>query len=147
MKQSMPRWFAALCVAVLLLCSALVTFFLFQQSAASAAIADLQGQLKIKQGQLRKQQMEYDEYLAALPLVQAELAEIQPQADAAYAWEQDLRAQRKTLRAENAALSEELTALQSEAGDAAAIAQQTAEAYRLLDDALLQMQTLIQSLQ
>ena len=40
--------------------------------------------------------------------MQAEVAELQPQADAAYAQEQELRQQRKDLRAENAALSDEL---------------------------------------
>ncbi len=146
MKQ-MPRWFAALCVTVLLLCSILVPALLFHQAGTRAMIVEVQGNLEIRRGQLRKQQSEYAQYLEALPQVQSELAEVQPQADAAYAKEQELRALRKALRTENADLADELATLQNAADDVNEVALQSAEACRLLDDALLQLQTLIQRLQ
>ena len=138
MKKVIPRWFAVLLVAVLLLCSAVVALSLFREAALRRQLSDMQASLTAAQGRLRKQQQEYDEYIAALPEVQAELAEVQPKAAAAYEQEQALRQQRKELRAENAALAEELAALQA----------QTAEDgtgdLQALENALTYLQTLQQ---
>lgn len=144
MKKAIPRWFTALLVAVLLLCSAVVALTLFREASLTAQINDVQTSLTAAQGRLRKQQQEYAEYTAALPEVLAELAEIQPQAAAAYEQEQALRQQRKDLRAENAALAEELSALQSQSALDSSNAAQTADALTYLQNALADINALQQ---
>ena len=99
-------------------------------------IADVQTNLEAVQGRLRKQQQEYAQVIEDLPKVQAELAALQPQADDAYEQEQALRQQRKDLRAENALLADELSALLAQADDASAQALQTAQAIDHLIQAL-----------
>ena len=66
--------------------------------------AYLELQLETSRSRERKQQMEYDAVAEALPLAQAELEELQPQADAAKETENALRAQRKQLRSDVASL-------------------------------------------
>ena len=75
-------------------------------------------------------------------MVQAQLAEMQPIADAAYEQEQALRQQRKDLRAENATLAEEIAALQAAADAASDEGQQTAAAIVRLQNALEMLQEL-----
>lgn len=136
MSKPLPKWLTAILVAALLLCSVTVAGTIFHQAAATEKISQLQANLEAVQGRLRKQQAEYDEYLAALPVIELELAAIQPQADEAYAKEQALRQQRKELRAENAALSDELTVLLSQADAAAEEASAVAQAVAALQQAL-----------
>ena len=93
MKKAIPRWFTALLVAVLLLCSAVVASSLFYEASLRGQISDVQQTLSAVQGRLRKQEQEYAEYVAALPAVLAELSEVEPQAAAAYDQEQLLRQQ------------------------------------------------------
>lgn len=141
MKTSMPRWFTALLVAVLILCSVTVAAFLFHQAKVTEDIAQAKISLEAVQGRLRKQQQEYAEALEALPAALAELETLQPQAQAAYEQEQSLRQQRKDLRAENAAQADEiaaLTAKKAEDSDAAA----TLEAIQQLEAALSALQQL-----
>lgn len=142
MKKPFPRWFAALVVAVLLLCSAVVAASLFREAALRQEIADVQTSLNAAQGRLRKQQQEYAEYMAALPAVLQELETVQPQADAAYAQEQLLRQQRKELRAENAALADEIAALQARTAEGSEEVTQTLDAVTQLQNALQAIQTL-----
>ena len=136
MFKPLPKAFAALLVAALLLCSATVAGTIFHQAVMAEKITQVQANLSAVQGRLRKQQAEYDEYLAALPQVELELAAIQPQANEAYAHEQALRQERKELRAENAALSDELTTLLNQADAASDEAAATAQAVQRLQDAL-----------
>ena len=136
MFKPLPKTLVALVVAALLLCSATVAGTLFHQAGMTQQISQLQANLEAVQGRLRKQQAEYAEYTAALPQVEMELAVLQPQADEAYAQEQALRQQRKDLRAENAALNDELTMLLSQADAAADEARATAQAVMALQDAL-----------
>ena len=139
-----PRWFSAMLVAVLLLCSAVVASTLFHQAALEEQIAGVQTSLSAAQGRLRKQQQEYAEYVAALPTVQAELAQIEPQAQAAYDLEQALRQQRKALRAENADLADQIAALNALTAENSADATQTLEALQQLQNALNTLQALQQ---
>ena len=97
MFKPLPKALTALVVAVLLLCSATVAGTIFHHAAMTEKISQVQANLEAVQGRLRKQQAEYDEYLAALPQVELELAAIQPQANEAYAHEQALRQERKEL--------------------------------------------------
>lgn len=136
MKQPLSRVFSAVLVAALLLCSVTVAFCVFHEAAMVQKIADVQINLEAVQGRLRKQQQEYAEYQALLPQVEAELAALQPQAEAAYEQEQSLRQQRKDLRAENAALSDELNTLLAQADEASADAALTAQALEHLAQAL-----------
>ncbi len=130
------RSLKALVVAALLVCCAMVVFSLFHEADMTARISDLQVKLEAVQGRLRKQEMEYQQALEALPLVQAELAETSPKAQAAYEQEQLLRQQRKDLRTEKTALEAELAELLLAADEAGEDAQRTAEAILRLQNAL-----------
>ena len=142
MKKPLSRVFTAVLVAALLLCSMTVATCIFHEAAMVRKIADVQTNLEAVQGRLRKQQQEYAEYQALLPQVEAELAALTPQAEEAYAKEQALRQQRKDLRAENAALADDLNALLAQADEASAEAIQTAQALDHLADALAQLSAL-----
>ncbi len=67
-------------------------------------LADIELSLETSYGREKKQQYEYDEVTAELPLTRAELTETQPLADEAAAVVTALKEERKTLRAEKAAL-------------------------------------------
>ena len=136
MKRPLPIAFAALLVAVLLLCGATVTGTLFHQAAVMEDISQLSANLEAVQGRLRKQEAEYAQVLEDLPRVLAELEAVQPEADAAYAQEQALRQQRKELRAENSALADELAALQAQAEVSSLDDAQTVQALTHLVEAL-----------
>ncbi len=69
-------------------------------------LADIELSLETSYGREKKQQFEYDEVTAELPLTRAELAETQPLADEAAAAVTALKEERKTLRAEKKALEE-----------------------------------------
>lgn len=140
MNNSFPKVFAALLVAVLLLCAASVTGTLFHQSAVLEEISQLSANLDAVQGRLRKQQAEYAQALEALPQVLAELDAVQPEADAVYELEQELRQQRKELRAANADLADELAALQLQA-DESALDTATVQALAELTDVLEALKT------
>ncbi len=126
----------ALVVAALLVCCAAVVFALFHEADMAAQISEAQVKLEAVQGRLRKQELEYQQALEALPTVQAELAETAPKAQAAYEQEQLLRQQRKDLRAEKKALEAELAELLLASDEAGEDAQRTAEAIQRLQNAL-----------
>lgn len=109
-----PVWFRALFVAVMLLVCALLAFFAVDQVRLRAQIADLTISLETSRGREARQNHEYDEVVAALPEVKAELERVQPLADAAKAQENELRQQRKDIRAEIAGLQEQIDAAQAE---------------------------------
>ncbi len=69
-------------------------------------LADIELSLETSYGREKKQQFEYDEVTAELPLTRAELAETQPLADEAEAAVTALKEERKALRAEKKALEE-----------------------------------------
>lgn len=144
MKQPLSRAFAAVLVAVLLLCSAVVAGTIFHRASMLEQISNVQANLEASRGRLRKQQMEYDQVVAELPVVLAKLADIQPQADAAHNKEQALRQQRKELRAENATLADELTSLLAQTSETSTDAALTLEALTLLQNALTELQTIRQ---
>lgn len=139
MNTSLPRWFKPLLVAVLLLCCVVTAASLFQQAQLKADIVQAQRDLAITHGRLRKQEQEYAEVIEALPATQAAVAELQPQAQAAYEEEQALRQQRKELRAENAAQAEEIATLREQVAQYSDNSA-TLEAIRQLEAALSTMQ-------
>ena len=113
-KTRLPGWFAALFVTVMLAVCAVIAFCTVEQYNLRFEVADLTLSLDTSRQRERKQEYEYNEVIAALPLVQAELEATQPLADEAVAAVNDLKARRKALRAENAELEEQLAALQAE---------------------------------
>lgn len=113
-EERCPGWFRALFVAAMLSVCALLAFFAVDQARLRAEVADLTLSLETSRGREARQNHEYDEVVAALPVTRAELERVQPQADAAKAVENDLRQQRKDIRAENAALQEQIDAAQAE---------------------------------
>ena len=115
--QRMPGWFGAVFVTVMLLTCAILCWYAASQYQLRFQVADLTLSLDTSRQREVKQQYEYDQVVAEIPLVQAQVAELEPQAAAAQAIEKDLRAQRKALRAENADLQKQLESLQAEVAD------------------------------
>lgn len=136
MFKPLPKAFTVLLVIVLLLCSATVVGGIFYQANMQEQITQAQANLNTAQGRLRKQQAEFAEYTEALPQVLAQLEELQPLADEAYAQEQTLRQQRKDLRAENSALADELALLLNQVEAASTEASSTAQAILQLQQSL-----------
>ena len=95
--------------ALLLFCLFLVWFVPMRQN-LDFSLADIDLSLETSYGRERKQQYEYNEVTAALPVTRAELEETQPLADAASETVAGLKAERRRLRQEK----EELTALLEE---------------------------------
>lgn len=99
MSTSSRRFAAFFSVCMLLFCLLLfawvpLKFFLdFRLSEARLS-------LETSQGRERKQQYEYDQVCADLPLTRSELETVQPLADAASLEVSELKALRKELRAE-----------------------------------------------
>lgn len=115
--QRMPGWFRAVFVTVMLLTCAILCWYAASQYQLRFQVADLTLSLDTSRQREVKQQYEYDQVVAEIPLVQAQVAELEPQAAAAQAIEKDLRAQRKALRAENADLQKQLESLRAEVAD------------------------------
>lgn len=144
MTHGYPRWFRLFFAAVMLvMCAVFVTQLISQRQAAEQIVL-LKESITLQEKRLAKQQAEYDEYLAELPLVRAELEQNAPLAQAAAAQVTELKAQRTALREENAALAAELAALQQQAeesnavhlADNEALLQQLEEAVTHLNTAL-----------
>ena len=112
--QRMPGWFRTVFITVMLLTCAFLCWYAAAQYELRFQIADLTLSLDTSRQREVKQQYEYDQVSAQLPIVQAQVAELEPQAAEAKAIETELRAQRKALRAENAELTAQLEALQAE---------------------------------
>lgn len=112
--QRLPGWLRAVFIAVMFFTCAVVCWYAASQYELRFQIADLTLSLDTSRQREVKQQYEYDQVVAELPIVQAQVAQMEPLAAAALATETDLRAQRKALRAENAALAEQLEAVQAQ---------------------------------
>lgn len=112
--QRLPGWLRALFVAVMFLTCAVVCWYAAEQYSLRFQIADLTLSLDTSRQREVKQQYEYDQVIAAIPLVQEQLAEAEPLAEAARAREQELRARRKALRTANADLEASLEQLLAE---------------------------------
>ena len=108
-----PRWFRALFVVTMLLISLLLFWYAPLQVNLHFQLEDLALSLDTSRQREAKQQYEYDQVAAQLPITQAELALLQPQADDAAARETELRTQRKTLRTQQADITQQLEAAQT----------------------------------
>ena len=95
-------------------------------------IREMRTDLSTNRQRERKQQVEYDQAAALLPENEARLAQVKPEAEAAKASETNLRAQRKTLRAEVAELKTAAEAAEAEAETAAQQLAESGAAYELI---------------
>lgn len=109
-----PDWFRGVFVTVMLLVCAWLAFFAVDQARLKAQIADLTISLEMSRGREARQNHEYDEASAALPLALEKLAQIEPLAQEAKEKEAALRQQRKDIRAENTALETQIAEAQAE---------------------------------
>ena len=146
MTHGYPRWFRLFFAAVMLvMCAVFVTQLISQRQAAEQIVL-LKESITLQEKRLAKQQAEYDEYLAELPLVRAELEQNAPLAQAAAAQVTELKAQRTALREENAALAAELAALQQQAEESNAVHLADNEALLLqLEEAVTHLNTALEA--
>ena len=106
MKQRKNGW-AWTFALVMLLFSLAMMLWVPLRARLDAQLADTRLSLETSQGRERKQQMEYDQVTEELPKVRAELAEVQPRADAAAEEVQRLKEIRRELRERKKALEQE----------------------------------------
>ena len=106
MKRRENGWAWAFALVMLLFSLAMLLWVPLRVR-LDAQLADTRLSLETSQGRERKQQMEYDQVTEELPKVRAELAEVQPQADAAAEEVQRLKDIRKELRERKKALDQE----------------------------------------
>lgn len=137
--QRMPGWFRAVFVTVMFLTCTVLCWYAVSQYDLRFQINDLTLSLDTSHQRTAKQQYEYEQVIAQLPVVQEQVTQMEPQAAAIQAVEKDLRAQRKALRAENEALTQALESRQAEvdqlkAQEAALLAE--VEALRLQEQQL-----------
>ena len=100
-KKNVFAWTFA---SVMLLFSLELILWIPVRNGLDFRLADTRLSLETSRGRERKQQMEYDEVTRRLPEARAELAELQPRADAAAEQVKVLKERRKELRAEKKAL-------------------------------------------
>lgn len=102
---------------IMLICVLFIAWYLPASGARQFQLEDVQKSLETSQGRERKQQHEYDETVAAIPEVQAELDRVLPLSESAAQEVQDLKAERKSLRQEKKDLEDMLSF--SESGEVA----------------------------
>lgn len=135
MKKPIPHLLAALVVTVLLLCSVTVAGTILRNAAIREDITQVTANLEAVRQRLKKQQVEYAQVQADLPVTLAELEALQPQADDAYQRAQELRQQRKELRAANAEQQEQIAALSAQAEGTSDDEERTAQTLAYLNEA------------
>ena len=99
--------FPVLFALVLLVCVLFVAWYIPSVHFRRFSLQDAQLRLESMQGQVRKQQYEYDQTVAELPEIQSELDRILPLNDTAEADVRSLKDERKKLRREKEELSEQ----------------------------------------
>ena len=97
---------ARILIAVMAVFCLIMALFLLLRGRLDFQMEDLSLSLETSRGRERKQQAEYDEVTAQLPLTRAELEEAQPLADAAAEEVRGLKEERKRLRAEKKELEQ-----------------------------------------
>ncbi len=101
----LPKWFTAVFVIWMAVCAVALSGCLVQRAGLEESLQSARTDLTQNRGREAKQSAEYNEAVEALPGVQAELEALAPEVAEVTALEAQLREQRKTLRAENTALS------------------------------------------
>lgn len=92
--------FSILCVIILAVFSAFMSWYVVSMSSTAGRIADTRQSLETSRGRENKQQSEYDKAVRDLPAAQAELMEKQPLAEAAEKQVAELKERRNSLRRE-----------------------------------------------
>lgn len=145
----LPRWFKAVFAAIMLAVCGVVGYFAIASEQLTAQKVDVTQKLETSIQRERKQQFELEEVQRQLPLVQSELEETLPKAEAAQEQEAQLRAQRKALREDIAALKERpllpddaLSPLQSIQAELLRMDEALQSAQRQLQEMLPEMDTL-----
>ena len=95
------------CVVFFFIFAAFMAWYIPSVSSVRSKTAETRQNLETSEGRERKQQAEYDKAVEELPLVQADLEEKNPLADAAEQTVSDLKARRKELRSEKEKLEKE----------------------------------------
>ena len=103
----MDRWLRAAVVALLFAAAGMTLYYGTASGLTAAKIADTAISLETSRGRERKQQLELDAANLKLPRLQAETAELQPQAETAAAEVTALKTLRKQLREEKKTLTEQ----------------------------------------
>lgn len=109
--QRISEWIRAVFVAVMLLTCATLCWYAASQYALHFQVEDLTLSLETSRKREVKQQYEYDQVVAQLPVVAAQVEEMEPRAAAAKEREQELRNQRKELRNQAKLLEQQMTDL------------------------------------
>lgn len=102
MKKNKKATSLLFCLFMLLFCAALAAMTVLRAQ-TDFQLEDVARSLETSRGRERKQQAEYEEAAAELPRVRAELAKVQPLADAAEREAAELKEKRKALREEKKA--------------------------------------------
>ncbi|MBQ8555888.1 MAG: hypothetical protein IJ438_08455 [Clostridia bacterium] len=110
----LPRWFRIVFVAVMIALCVTVVTQIPRQARLRSDISLAQEELSFSQQRLEKQLVEFEQIRTDLPLTEAELARVSPEAEAIYTREQELREQRKALRAENEAQAAAIAELEAQ---------------------------------
>ena len=92
--------YAVFFTVIMLICVLFIVWYLPAVSQRRFQLEDTQKSLETSQGRERKQQSEYDETVAALPEVEAELERVLPLTEAAKEEVKSLKKERKALRKE-----------------------------------------------
>lgn len=102
---------AVIFLITMLICTLFLIAYVPLRAGLNYSLDDTALQLETSIGREKKQQAEYDEVIAAIPPVTEELAQKKPLADDVSAQSASLKEERKALRAEKAALEEQLNIL------------------------------------
>ena len=92
--------YAMFFTVIMLICVLFIVWYLPAVSQRRFQLEDTQKSLETSLGRERKQQSEYDETVAALPEVEAELERVLPQTEVAKEEVKSLKKERKALRKE-----------------------------------------------
>lgn len=92
--------YAVFFTVIMLICVLFIVWYLPAVSQRRFQLEDTQKSLETSLGRERKQQSEYDETVAALPEVEAELERVLPLSEAAKEEVKSLKKERKALRKE-----------------------------------------------
>ncbi|MCR5567396.1 MAG: hypothetical protein K6F61_11130 [Clostridiales bacterium] len=100
-RQFLPVLFSL----VMLICVLFLIWYLPSLGERRFRLEDIQKSIETSLGRERKQQHEYDETVAAIPLTEAELERVAPQAKEAQKEVRELKKERKNLRKERKELT------------------------------------------
>ena len=112
------KWGVPVFVLVMLIFVFFMGAYPILRSGLDFTLEDTARSLETSRGRERKQQHEYDEVVAELPLVRAELEETAPKAEAAQETVKQLKEERKKLRERKKELTEKAKSAENEAGAA-----------------------------